>query len=92
MTLHPILLRRNSEGSDVYVYEGEDEQNRPVLRCCDCLLCPELPDEGWRASRDEQTGSGMAAHLRAHQQAGHCVPEVVFRRIQKRVDDGEIAP
>ncbi len=75
------LVRFGTDGSDVYVYETaspriKDGKKRFV--CCGCA--------------DSLTAQEMIEHLRWHQQdttshaAGDCVPDYVFDKLGKVVD------
>ena len=66
--------RFRTEGSDVYVYEDW----RGFLVCCGC---------GLSANKETQSSlrSEMIAHLKAHLDVGHKVPQSAFEELESEI-------
>ncbi len=67
--------RFGCDGSDVYVY-GSNDGKREFLVCCGCNL-------GGGAIVSCRTEAEMIAHLLAHREAGHTVPEYTLERLRE---------
>lgn len=73
---------RFGKDSNIYLY-------RDVLGCwicCSCPLSPELIDGiGIHKSIALVSLEEVKAHLEAHQEAGHLVPDYAFERIEREM-------
>ena len=62
-------VRFGTDGSNVYVYGGE---HSIVCSCC-----------GLDGPSDHFSYTSIIKHLRKHQEYGHCVPDFVFKKLER---------
>ena len=72
------IIRFGSDGSDVYVYYGDDYEGRECLVCCGCNI-------GHAYNYD--TEEDMIEHLDAHRAAGQVVPDIAYARLQRAIEE-----
>jgi len=70
-----VSICRWGFGSDVYVYEAEDTEGKPLLVCHSCHLVS-------HASFEVRETHEMIAHLEQHRADGDLVPEAAFERLR----------
>lgn len=75
---------RFSDG-DVYVFSSVGG----YLECCACALNERDGDSPFPASSQFDTTAEMLAHLAAHQEAGHHVPDYCIEALREDADDND---